>query len=331
VLLRGNPHVKGDKVEPAFPTIFNLPEPKLPEPEPTAKTSGRRSVLANWIASPDNVMTARVMVNRLWQHHFGRGIVRSPNDFGMQGTRPTHPELLDWLASEFVARGWSMKAMHRLILTSNAYQMSSRGNAEALKLDPANDLIWRFDMRRLSGEEIRDSILAISGNLNLKMHGPSVYPEIPREVLEGQSQPGRGWLKSLPEEQNRRSVYVHVKRSLLLPILESFDLAEPDRSTPVRFTTTQPTQALGMLNGPFLNKQAGIFAQRLRKEAGEDVATQVRLALSLATARLPEGAEVQRGVSLIEALEREQGVSRAAALKSFCLVVLNLNEFVYVD
>jgi hypothetical protein len=209
--------------------------------------------------------------------------------------------------------------------------MSARGNVEALKLDPANDLFWRFDMRRLSGEEIRDSILAVCGNLNLKMHGPSVYPEIQREVLQGQSQPGRGWLKSPPDEQNRRSVYVHVKRSLLLPILESFDLAEPDRSTPVRFTTTQPTQALGMLNGPFLQKQAGTFAARLKKEAGEDVAAQVRLALSLATARQPSENEVRRGVDLIAALEREQGVARAAALQSFCLVVLNLNEFVYVD
>ncbi len=270
VLLRGNPHVKGDKVAPAFPSVFNLPEPVIPRPKPGARTSGRRLVLANWIASPDNPLTARVMVNRLWQHHFGRGIVRTPNDFGLHGFRPTHPELLDWLASEFVASGWRMKAMHRLILTSNAYQMSSRGNPQGLKADPVNDLFWRFDMRRLSGEEIRDSILAVSGNLNLKMFGPSVYPEIPREVLAGQSVPGRGWPVSPPPEQNRRSVYVHVKRSLLLPILESFDLAETDRTTPVRFSTTQPTQALGMLNGDFLNKQARVFAARLRKEAGTD-------------------------------------------------------------
>jgi mono/diheme cytochrome c family protein len=332
VMLRGNPHVKGDKVEPAFPTIFNLPQPKLPDPPAGAKSSGRRRMLADWIASPDNVLTARVIVNRLWQHHFGRGIVRSPNDFGMQGMRPTHPELLDWLAAEFVEKGWRMKALHRLILTSNAYQMSSRGNAEALKLDPTNDLFWRFDMRRLTGEEIRDSILAVSGNLDLKMFGPSIYPEIPEEVLQGQSMPGRGWKRKAPaEEQNRRSVYVHVKRSLLLPILESFDLAEPDRSTPVRFSTTQPTQALGMLNGEFLNKQAGIFAQRLQKEAGNDVAGQVRLALSLATQRPPSAEEVQRGVRLIETLQREESLTTEAALRMYCLVVLNLNEFVYVD
>jgi hypothetical protein len=340
VFLRGNPHVKGDPVRPGFPAVFSLPEPKLPEAAPGAKSSGRRKVLADWLASPDNPLTPRVIVNRIWQQHFGRGIVRSPNDFGVQGTRPTHPELLDWLASEFIGRAearkgpgtaWRMKTLHRLILTSNAYQMSSRGQEGALKADPSNDLFWRFDMRRLTGEEIRDSILAVSGNLNLKMHGPSIYPPIPREVLEGQSMPGRGWVKSSPEEAARRSVYIHVKRSLLYPILESFDLAEPDRTAPARFSTTQPTQALGMLNGQFLNEQAGIFAARLQKEAGDDAAAQVRLALNLATQRPPSDAEVQRGLRLLEALQRDESLTRESALQSFCLVVLNLNEFVYVD
>jgi mono/diheme cytochrome c family protein len=331
LLLRGNPHVKGDKVQPGFPSVFGLPEPVVPSPKPGATTTGRRLVLASWIASRDNPMTARVMVNRLWQHHFGRGIVRSPNDFGLQGIRPTHPELLDWLAGEFVASGWRMKAMHQLILTSNAYRMSSRGNPAGLAADPANELFWRFDMRRLSAEEIRDSILAASGSLNLKMFGPSIYPEIPKEVLAGQSQPGRGWPVSPPEEQNRRSIYVHVKRSLLLPILESFDLAEPDRPTPVRFSTTQPTQALGMLNGDFLNKQAKVFAKRLRQEAGPEERHQVRLALSLATCRAPTVAEVQRGLSCITALRTQDGASAETALDVFCLLVLNLNEFVYLD
>jgi hypothetical protein len=330
VLLRGNPQVKGDKVEPAFPSVFNLPDPVIPPPAPGARSSGRRSVLANWIASADNPLTARVMVNRLWQHHFGRGIVRSPNDFGLHGFRPTHPELLDWLASEFVASGWRMKALHRLILTANAYQMSSRGNPQALAADPMNDLFWRFDMRRLSAEEIRDSILAVSGNLNLKMFGPSVYPEIPREVLAGQSMPGRGWPVSSPDEQNRRSVYVHVKRSLLLPILESFDLAETDRTTPVRFSTTQPTQALGMLNGDFVNKQARVFAARLRREAGPEARSQVRLALTLTTNRTPTEAEAERGLGFLDAV-RQDGTSAETALDLYCLLVLNLNEFVYLD
>src|SRR5205823_7361779 len=145
------------------------------------------------------------------------------------------------------AQGWHQKVLHKLILTSSAYKMSSQPNAQAHAADPANDWFWRFDMRRLTAEEVRDSILAVSGNLNLKMYGPGVYPEIPKEVLAGQSVPGRGWPVSPLAEQNRRSVYVHVKRSLLLPILDSFDLAETDRTTAVRFSTTQPTQALGML------------------------------------------------------------------------------------
>jgi mono/diheme cytochrome c family protein len=335
VFNRGNPHVLADKVEPGFPTVFNIPDPPIPAAKPGARSSGRRTVLANWIASKDNPMTARVMVNRLWQHHFGRGIVRTPSDFGNHGMRPTHPELLDWLADEFAAKGWSMKAMHRLILTSSAYRMASRTDAKAtelgIKLDVANDLFWHFDMRRLSAEEIRDSILAVSGNLNLKMAGPGIYPPIPKEVLAGQSVPGRGWPVSSPEEAARRSVYVHVKRSLLLPILDAFDLAEPDRTTAVRFSSTVPTQALSFLNGDFMNQQAKIFANRLKKEAGTDVNAQVRLALYLATARQPSAAEVRRGVGLIETLQREDRVSEGVALQSFCLVVLNLNEFVYLD
>jgi hypothetical protein len=295
-------------------------------------------VLADWIASKDNPLTARVMANRLWQHHFGRGLVRSPNNFGLQGDRPTHPELLDWLASELVAspgcqpgEGWRLKPLHRLILTSNAYRMSSRGNPAGLAADPANDLFGRFDMRRLTAEEVRDSVLVLAGRLNPKMYGPGVYPELPREVLATESMPGHGWGKSPPAEQGRRSVYVHVKRSLLLPILESFDVAETDRTSPVRFATTQPTQALGLLNGAFLNRQAAAFAGRLRREAGPDVTRQVRLALRLATAREPREDEVRRGVGLIEALRKKEGVTADRALAYFGLVVLNLNEFVYLD
>jgi mono/diheme cytochrome c family protein len=329
VLLRGNPHNRGDKVEPAFPEVLGGGKPVLPTPRPGAKSSGRRLALANWLASEANPLTPRVIVNRLWQYHFGRGIVRSPNNFGTQGEKPTHPELLDWLGAEFVSNGWRMKPLHRLIVTSNAYRMSSGGNPQSLAADPTNDLYWRFEMRRLTAEEIRDSILAIGGTLNLKMFGPPVYPEIPKEVLAGQSRPGVGWGHSPPEEQARRSVYVHVKRSLLLPILEAFDLPETDRSSPVRFSTTQPTQALGMLNSGFLNEQAGLFAARLRREAGSDTAAQVKLALNLATARPPERREIERGVQLIQLLKRRGDDD--AALRYFCLMVLNMNEFVYLD
>jgi mono/diheme cytochrome c family protein len=331
LMVRGNPNIKGEPVLPGFPLVLNAPDPVIPTLPASAKTSGRRLALANWLTSKDNPLPARVMVNRIWQQHFGRGIVRSPNDFGYQGSRPTHPELLDWLASEFVSQGWHMKPLHRLIVTSNAYKMSSRAEAKALAADPANDLFWRFDMRRLTGEELRDSILAVCGNLNLKMYGPGIYPEIPKEVLAGQSVPGRGWGKSSPEEQARRSIYIHVKRSLLYPLLESFDLAEADKTTPVRFSTTQPTQALLMINGEFLNQQAGILAERLKREAGKETAGQVKRALVLVMGRQPSDDEVRRGVGLMEALQNEDGLSRDAALRCFCLVVLNLNEFVYLD
>src|SRR5439155_22388038 len=151
-------------VKPGFPAVFGLPDPVIPEPAKGARTSGRRTVLANWLASPDNPLTARVMVNRVWQYHFGRGIVPTPSDFGKFGEKPTHPELLDWLASEFVSGGWTLKRLHRLIMLSNVYQLSAKADPADLKADPANALHWRFDMRRLTAEEVRDSILNTSGS-----------------------------------------------------------------------------------------------------------------------------------------------------------------------
>jgi hypothetical protein len=289
-------------------------------------------VLADWIADANNPLTARVMVNRIWEYHFGRGIVRSASNFGYQGSPPTHPELLDWLANEFVSHNWSIKHIHRLILTSATFRMSGRIDAAAAAKDPENDLLWRFDPRRLSAEEIRDSILAVSGNLNLKKtDGPSVYPVIPREVLMGQSRPGDGWGRSSPEEAAARSVFVFVKRSLAMPMLAVFDAPDPDAPCPVRFTTTQPTQALGMLNSEFVNEQAKLFAESAAKEAGEDVAAQVRLALRRVTQRTPTQTEIDRGVRFIGEMRQKEKLSAAEALRRFCLLAMNLNEFVFVD
>lgn len=331
VLLRGNPHVQGDKVDPGFLAVLNASEPLIPTPSASATTTNRRAALADWLTAPSNPMTSRVAANRVWQYHFGRGIVRSPNNFGTQGDPPTHPELLNWLASELVAGGWRLKPLHRVLMTSSAYRMSSREDAACLAKDPTNDSYWRFDMRRLTAEEVRDSVLAVCGDLNLEMYGPGIYPEIPREVLAGQSEPGKGWGKSPPREAARRSVYIHVKRSLVFPILESFDLAETDRSSPVRFSTTQPTQALAMLNGKFLGDQAARLAARLRQEAGDDPDEQARLALRLTTGREPSDAEVRRGTDLMTALRSRDGAPAEEALKDFGLVVLNLNEFLYID
>jgi mono/diheme cytochrome c family protein len=331
VLARGNPHVTGKKVEPGVPKVFQSADPALPQRSEGVASSGRRLSLANWIASPDNMLTARVMANRIWQFHFGRGIVRSSNNFGQLGDPPTHPELLDWLAQEFIAGGWKMKPVHKLIMLSNAYQMSSRGQPDALEMDPQNQLFWRFDMRRLSAEEVRDSIHAVTGELNPEMYGPSYYPEISAEVLAGQSQPGAGWGDSSEKEQARRSIYIHVKRSLITPILADFDFPEPDVSCAARFATVHPAQALGMMNGGFMQKQAGKFAERLMREAGDDRPAQIKRALRLAALREPTEAEIQRGVKLIESLEAKHQRSKADSLKYYCLVVLNLNEFAYLD
>ncbi|HEY7119978.1 MAG TPA: DUF1553 domain-containing protein [Tepidisphaeraceae bacterium] len=331
VLRRGNASSPGEPVTPAFPEVLNPPKVVLAPPEPGQKTTGLRRQLADWLTSPKNPLTARVIANRLWQHHFGRGIVRSPNDFGFGGDKPTHPELLDWLASELMANGWHLKAIHRLIMTSNAYRMSSAPIESALAKDPQNDLFWRFDMRRLTAEEIRDSILEVTGKLNLKMGGPSIYPTIPQVILAGQSMPGAGWGKSSPEEMCRRSVYIHVKRSLVVPMIAAFDAADTDFSCPARFTTTQSTQALMMLNSDMINDEAKSFARRIRKDAGNNPEAQVRLALRLALCRDPAEDEIARGVTFMKTLKDKHHASDDLALDQFALLVLNLNEFVYLD
>jgi len=325
VLLRGNPYLVGPKVEPGVPEAIDSGETTFTG-EP-----GKRRALAEWLTDRRNPMTARVFANRLWQYHFGRGIVPTPNDFGALGEPATHPELLDWLAAELMDGGWTVKRMHRMILLSSAYRMSSKASAEGLARDPANQWFWRFPMRRLTAEEVRDAILAASGELNLKAGGPSVRPPIPAEVLAGQSVPGQGWDVSPPDEAARRSVYVHVKRSLLVPILATHDAADTDSSCPVRYTTTVPTQALGLLNGSFSNEQAALFARRLEAECSGDLADQIRRAIVLTTNREPRPDELARDVAFARSLRTEAGLSAHDALTQYCLLVLNANEFLYLD
>jgi hypothetical protein len=330
ILTRGSPQGKADKVDPAFLSILGG-EPPAIAPNPQANTTGRRLAFAKWITDPTNRLTSRVFVNRIWQHHFGRGIVRSPNNFGQLGEQPTHPELLDWLASNFVEQGWKIKPFHKLILTSKSYRQSSLASPEALAKDANNDCFSRFDLRRLSAEELRDSILAVNGKLNLQMFGPSIYPTLSKEVLASQSVPGKGWERSGPEDQSRRSVYIHIKRSLLVPMLSNFDFPDPDVSCEARFITTQPGQALGMLNSDFLHTQSDEFAKRLRAQAPEDLDEQIRLAHRLALARNPSDDEVARSKKLIEQLQTKHQLSQDKALAFFCLYIYNLNEFSYVD
>lgn len=331
VLRRGNPALPGPLVTPAFPGILDDTAAEIPPSYKTNKSSGRRRVLADWLASADNPMTARVMVNRIWQYHFGRGIVRSSNDFGLQGNDPTHPDLLNWLAHQFMESGWDIKAMHRLIMSSDAYQRSSAPQDQALVKDPLNDLFWRFDMRRLQAEEVRDSILAARGSLNLQMGGPSVTPPLPAIVLATASQPNKAWGRSTPAQANRRSVYVKVKRSLQDPILLSHDAADTDATCPVRFTTTVPTQALTMINGAFVNDSALTFAERMRRQGGDTLRDQVRNGLSIVFSRTPKPEEVEAGVRMVEEVKVAGNLTDKDALDRFALLALNLNEFIYLD
>lgn len=331
IMVRGNPHVPGDPVGPHFPQLFSDATPEIPPAPKDARSAGRRRVLADWIASPQNMLTARVIVNRVWQHHFGRGIVRSSNNFGELGTPPTHPELLDWLALWFIDHNWQLKPLHRLIMTSSTYRMSSAGCDESLATDPTNDLFWRFDMRRLGSEELRDSMLAVTGRFNPKMYGPSFFPKLSREVLATQSRPGDGWGESSPEEMQRRSVYMFIKRSLLPPLQTAFDFPDVDTSCEARFVTVQPGQSLALLNGEFANDAATKLADRVVAEAGEDRQQQVGRAVQLALLRPATDKEMAEGKALVSRLEERHKLSPRDALRQWCSVVLNMSEFVYLD
>jgi hypothetical protein len=334
LLRRGNPEFPGAVVQPGLPAVL-APVPPA-GPTTLERSTGRRLWLARWIASPDNPLTARVIANRVWQLHFGRGLVATPGDFGLAGEPPSHPELLDYLASELVRSGWSLKHLHRLILLSSTYQTTSAhdGPDAGRKLP----LFGRWRQRRLEAEAVRDSMLAVSGQLTTRMGGAGVYPTLPAAVLATQSQPGLGWGRSGPHESARRSVYVFAKRSLALPELELLD--GPDSTSPCesRPTSTTAPQALTFLNGGFSNEQARHFAERLCREAGDNPTRQVRLAFALVLARPPDAAEekaclafLDRQTRQIEQDDRAIGLpaSRHRALASFCLVLFNTSEFFY--
>ena len=325
ILRRGNAHVIGPKVEPHFPEILTDKKPVF---KPTENSTGRRLALAKWIVE-ENPMTPRVMANRIWQYHFGRGIVKSPNDFGMMGEKPTHPQLLEYLAVTFKENGWSIKKLHKLIMTSATYKMSSKYNDVAFQKDPDNNLFWRFNMRRLTSEEIRDSILQVMGKLDRTYGGPSVYPHISEESLASQS--SRKWKENTPEShQYRRSVYTFQMRSLLFPLNEAFDSANTDASCAVRFATTTPSQALTMMNGELINKSAELMAQNVLENAGDDITAQVRYLWPQATGHLPKDDQIKTAKAFILKM-RQLGSSKEKSLQQLCLIILNLNEFIYLD
>ncbi len=267
VLKRGDPTRPGVAVEPAVPAALGAGPTRAPQP--TSRSTGRRLWLARWLTAPDNCLTARVIVNRIWQFHFGEGLVASSNDFGLMGEAPSHPELLDWLACELVASGWRLKPLQRMIVLSRAYQLSSALDVEAAQARPGRQAALALAPRRLEAEAVRDSILAVSGRLNPRMAGHSVYPTLAQAVLAGQSRPGDGWGKSDQREQAHRSVYIFAKRSLGVPELELLDTPDNTSSCERRIVSTTGPQALTFLNGSFIHEQAQHLAARLAREAGD--------------------------------------------------------------
>ncbi len=308
---RGDPLQKREVVQPGTLAIFHpfTLATNLPEQE-------RRLRLADWIAGAENPLTARVMVNRVWQYHFGVGLVGTPNDFGKNGAKPTHPELLDWLAGQLVDQGWSIKKLQRRILTSATWRQSSAPRPEALKIDSGSRLLWRFPPRRLEAEAIRDSILGVSGNLNRAAGGPGFFlHEVDRENV----------YHYRPKEQftpaeSRRMVYAFKVRMEQDGIFGAFDCPDGSLVTPKRSMSTTPLQALNLFNSRFVLQQSEIFAGRLRKEAGSVAEAQVNQAWLLAFNRLPDRRELKEAVAF----------SKAEGLPALCRAVLNANEFLFI-
>ncbi|MEC8558127.1 MAG: DUF1553 domain-containing protein [Planctomycetota bacterium] len=331
VLGRGSPLAEGEVVPPAFPKLLGGGVPEIPVAPEGAKSAGRRRVFAEWLTSKQNWMTARVMANRVWLHYFGRGIVRSPNNFGLMGDAPTHPELVDHLATYLMDNNWHLKSLHRYILLSSTYRLGTDDNPRASAQDPANNLFWRQNLRRLSAEQVRDGVLAVTGQLNEQKFGASMYPTLSREVLASQSRPGAGWGRSSDADQSRRSIYIHVKRSLPVPMLTAFDFPETDISCEARFLTTQPAQALTMLNSDWMQQQADKLLARVRQEVGEGLEAQAQRILTLCLSREPDQADVMELVQLTEKLKSKHKLDDNKARQAMCLVALNLNQFLYLD
>ncbi len=318
LLERGELNQRGPEIQPAWPLILApAHQETTPRFEALPQSTGRRTALARWLADPRHPLTARVMVNRLWQHHFGRGIVATPSDFGVRGQPPTHPQLLDWLATEFVARGWSVKKMHKLMLLSATYQQSTQATKATLAKDPDNAWFSRMNRQRLEAEIIRDSLLAVSGRLNKKMGGQGVFAPLPAEVKVT----AKEWPTTAnADEHRRRSVYLFARRNLRTPFLETFDLPDSNHSCAERQQSTTGPQALALFNSADVTAAAKAMAKRLEKTGGTSD-EQIVAAFRLAFARRPSADE----------LDGAREFLRESPLDELCRALLNANEFVYVD
>ena len=323
VRTRGDFASKGPEVGPGFPAVLR-PEASQPEVpiSPLPRSTGRRKALGEWLTREGHPLTSRVMVNRLWQHHFGKGVVATPSDFGTMGQEPTHPELLDWLATEFESQGWDIKAMHRLMVTSATYRQSSKPSAESLASDPENTLLSHFRRTRLDGEAIRDALLAVSGQLSTTIGGPPVFPELPVELTKLSSK-GQVWpVSKTEEERSRRSLYVFVRRNLRYPFFEAFDRPDTNASCPRRTTSTIAPQALTLMNSQIAIHASETLAARVIGEGGADKEGRIRAAFRLAFGRSPDHDEAAMARGFLD---------RDSSPAHLCLALLNANEFVYVD
>jgi hypothetical protein len=335
-LRRGELSKPREVVGPAFPAFL------------TKKVSGpffasRRAKLAQWLTSSENPLTARVLVNRVWGWHFGQAIVRTPNDFGAQGQPPTHPELLDWLAHDFMDHGWSLKRLHRRIMLSSTYQRQSIASAPSMQVDPENRLLGHFPRHRLEGEALRDNMLACAGNLNLKPFGRPVVPPLSSQELTGLFDAKGKWpITKAVAEHTRRSVYLLVRRTFVYPFFAAFDSPELMTSCPRRTQTVVPAQALTLLNSPLAREQARTFARRLLRECRDRPQDLVTRAWLLAFGRPITPAEKEHARTFLRtrtaALARKNAAfdasfasPREAALAELCLALFNTNEFAYVD
>jgi hypothetical protein len=318
VLKRGVWENKGEPVGPRPLSVLMTDDC----PELAPDVANPKTQLARWLTSPDHPLTARVIVNRLWQQHFGIGLVKTANDFGLKGDRPSHPELMDWLAATLVENGWRLKSIHRLIVMSNAYQQSNYSPASVVQeaADPENRLVWHVPRRRLSAEEVRDAMLFASDRLNLKTGGPSVIVPVEPELVQLLYKPAQWSVTKDASEHDRRSIYLISKRNLRLPFLENFDAPGLQASCARRESSTHAPQALELLNGSLSNDLAKSFAQRLEHESNGDRAMMVQRAFQLAIGRSPRADERQRSLKFLD----DQPVSE------FALAIFNLNEFLYV-
>jgi hypothetical protein len=329
VMIRGEYDNPGDVVEPGFLSCIsgNDEAAKIRlDPFKRWPTRSRRMALAEWIASPDNPMTARVMVNRLWHWHFGRGMVPTPSDFGELSGGPSHPELIDWLAEQFVENKWSIKAIHRLIVNSATYQQTSlRTDPAAANIDPDNTLLWRFRRRRLDAESIRDAVLAVSDRLNPEQHGLPIFPLLPGDLEERVKYNESKWNTQTGPESRKRSIYIYQQRTLTMPLLQAFDALVCDESRPRRSHSVTPLQALAMYNGRLVNEEVVFFADRVHKSLPpkSNSTAQATRAVEIAFGRTPSSDELVELAHVIDASKD--------GLQSLCRVLLNSNEFVYVD